>query len=159
MKWRVRVATKYVHEVEVEAKDWGDARMVASQMLPPTDEPHYIDTDVLLQLGEPWVSGGWVRLHSVKDVAVFDRAHGHKFTGQDVAILKIRLESLGLTVTDSWNGKGTNTVSFRCKGRQGVRQFTSEQLAMICCPRSDDDGCEDAEIIAGEMAAAMERDS
>lgn len=134
MRWRVQIELTRRFEVEVEAENSSEAYTVAREQ--NEAEGHAIDCDVLEQLGEPWLrSAYWYDLHGPADIVVAEPSFGHKFSFPDIALLKSRLEALGLEVFDSWNGGGCTTVSFRCRGRIGADDFTDEQRAAICAPR------------------------
>lgn len=143
-KWRVEVIehARYESTVEVEANDWSSARDAAFAKV--QESPHalgsvWFDTrpQGVIQLGEPWAkSYGWYMDGGVpSDIIVAQRSCGNAFTAEDVLILRARIEALGFGVVDSWNGAGTDTVSFRCTGRKGFTDLTAKQIAALVAPR------------------------
>ena len=141
-KWKVVVKATIRHQLEVVvvAKDWSEARELSfiearnKLKLPKTAS---IDGDCI-QLGEPWVySQGWYDLHGPSNVIVAKRATGNRFTREDIDLLSTRLNKIGFTVVDKWNGVGCPEGSFRCSGREGAKQFTKKQLKEFLSPRPD----------------------
>lgn len=138
-KWRLRLTVSYVQEVVVNADGYVDARDEAEKLRPTLDPDQCTyRADPLERLGEPWVNGRWYDLHGPGDVVVCERSFGNVFTEQEVDLLWNRLTSLGLEVTDRWNGIGTGSVSFRCKGRLGTEPFTEQEVRDLCAPRKED---------------------
>lgn len=147
-EWEAIIRIFNSETVKVKGKDWIAARANAYKRAEEIAAtiPFECDVDVTIekQLGEPWVlpfgGGPWYDLHGPGDVMVFERSTGNSFTADDVALLKRRIESLGLGVPDSWNGAGCNQVSYRCTGRKGTKQMTKKQTAMLLAPREGNDG-------------------
>jgi hypothetical protein len=131
--WIVEIRKTYTWRVKVQAKDYGDSKYKAEKIANPPCAAE-IDTvcHPIMQLGEPWVSGGWYDLHGPGDVVVMNRAYGNLFTLNEINLIIWRLEKLGLQVVDSWNITNSSQASFRCKGRKGTKQFTKKQLRFLC---------------------------
>ena len=144
VKWLVEVYATYRTMVEVEAVCYSDALRIGEGMRPELESPAQTGADVIAQLGEPWCYGGWHDLHQPGNVIVMERAHGYRYTEEEVDLLLGRVEELGLSVFDSWNGAaggGCGTVSFACKGRErigGDVPMSDEQQAALMAPRPKD---------------------
>ena len=144
-KTTFKVALKRVeiYHVEVSAEGYSEAIEAAAKKATLTHcEPveTFFSPYEVQQTGEPWVHVSWYDLHGPGDVVVGTRAIGNRFTAAEVDLIHTRLQSLGLKIEDSWNGSGTDTVSFRCSGRVGTNQFTKEQKNILNAPRPEDLG-------------------
>lgn len=150
-KWEVgyRLSLNAV-KTEVDADTYSEALTAAreageadAKSLGLTDVS--IEADVIRQTGEPWVVAGigggpWYDLHGPGDVIVLSRAHGNAFTQAQVDLLGERLAAMGLAVVASWNGAGTNQVSFRCRGRDGEGPMSEEHVKALLAPIPGPDG-------------------
>jgi hypothetical protein len=137
-KWRLRLTVSYVQEVVVDAYGYVDAIDEAEQLRPTLDPDRCTyRAEPLERLGEPWAVVGWYDLHGPGDVVLCSRSFGNVFTEQEVELLQNRLTSLGLEVTERWNGTGFGSVSFRCKGRLGTEPFTEQEVRDLCAPRKE----------------------
>lgn len=132
---KVTLSTTVSFQMECDDKSdvWTTARQKAHEHVLISDlRAGSVDA---VQLGEPWIdSCGWFDLHEPGDVFCFNRALGNQFCPSDIQLLTKRLATLGFRVVDSWN-TNSGCVSFRCEGRIGTDQITSEQRAMLEAPR------------------------
>lgn len=150
-KWEVDIVVRFVERVVVDADDWSGAVDAAEATNVWIENSERVsDVSPVRQVGEPWATAQWYDLHGQGDVIVAKRAFGNVFTERDIALLKTRLEEIGLSVLDHWNGAGCGTVSFRCAGRFSDGAHSEEWAAgwaavPICQPRPPDDGDSDAE--------------
>lgn len=137
--WVMTITRKQFYKVTLQAEDSSAAWEAGINLVDDNPSlPHEVGyvRGRMAQLGEPWAyCCGWYDLHGPGKVIVVDRADGNAYTKEDIVILRQRLESIGLTVQDSWNGAGCGQVSFECTGRNGVDQLTTEQLAILLAPR------------------------
>lgn len=157
--WQVRVVEKTRREttISVVADSWDDARQAAYEQaegaLSASERQIDYAIDPCQADGEPWVTmagdyeGGTgyymddQRPRRSHDVIVFETAKGHRFTKADVALLRSRIEAIGLRVDENWNGWnderqiGYATVSFRIGNRVERTPLTREQMTALCAPR------------------------
>lgn len=132
-EWEIEIVDRRSVCVRVQAASYGEARSAGEAAMVSGELGRHVN--VMRAHGEPWVTGGWYDLHEVGDVVVCERAYGNGFTEEEVQLLQERLEEMGLTVVESWNGAGSDTVSFRCTGRQRPRPMTKAQQRALCAPR------------------------
>lgn len=147
MRFKVHVKRTSFYNVEVEADSVGQAESFAQTAAIPSSVKLSVTSDAFVQLGEPWLYGSSGALASVdnthrfrpdgyldtKDLLVFERALGNRFTRNDVDLLKARAEASIGPVAEHWNGEGYNALSIRMAVPFG--QLTDEQVARIMAPR------------------------
>lgn len=136
MKYRVVVDIRKWVALEVEGADLGEVHAAARKAAEEDTAPFTYSTSLKTQIGEPWVySRGWYDVNS-RDIVFIERATGNVFTAEDIAVLRRRLEQIGLCVRECWNGDGCDQVSFRCSRRKGVKPMSTKHLAILLAPRS-----------------------
>lgn len=115
--WKVRVTYKSRQEalITVEADDYGSAHAAAQAAGEAAAPPgHDTFVDVVAQEGEPWVRFQYACRGADPTTIVLERATGHRFTKEDVTLLKERVASAGYAVLRHWNGEGIASVSIGC---------------------------------------------
>ena len=133
-KWLVEIVKTQRYTVEVDALMYHVAEEAALAVPAPETVEEETNTNVLKQLGEPWVS---LQEHSGGHgdyVVIFNRAYGYEFTYPDILLLTSRLESCrpDIKLSFHWNGEGSRTVSF---AHWKNSTFTDEERAFLCAPR------------------------
>ena len=136
---RVDAESRYKAEQAAEATYRTECQDLGSG--PPVHEDY--DADTLTQEGEPWVGGrdpdngqwrpdGYM---DTKDLLLFHRAYGHRFTDGEVLLLKARAEAAIGPVAEHWNGAGYGALSIRMAGPFG--ELTDAQVAALMAPRPE----------------------
>jgi hypothetical protein len=145
-RYKVRVRRKTIYDVEVSAETANQAAELAQAAPAPVDPELIIEADALCQEGEPWVYGwsgddpdnayhgrpdGYL---DTKDLLVFQRAHGNRFSREDVEVFLSRATTAIGPVRAHWNGAGTSGLSIQlCKP---FGSLSTDQVARIMAPRN-----------------------
>ena len=141
---RVRIRQTMTYEVEVEANDARIAEEAAGAA--PAPDAHTVtevtETNVLEQLGEPWVYG-WSgedtsntylgrpdQYLETEDLLVFRCPVGRVFTDSDVDTLRRRAEAVVGPVKEHWNGAGCGSLSIKMVDKFKKLDFSQVESLM-----------------------------
>lgn len=154
-KFLVRVTETRTYDLEIEGQTSSDAEDAAEGMpAPSSGVTEHVSQRAMLQIAGPWLT--WVRwcdLHGPSDVIVAEPKLGYVFDALDVEVLCARLELLGLTIVETWNGAGCATVSVKCTGRRSPAKLTDAERALLMAPRR---ATKAPAPLDGELASASE---
>lgn len=136
-KFLVRVTATRTYDLEIEAETRSDAEDACEGMPAPSNGvTEHVSHEAQLQISGPWLAYvNWYDLHGTGNVIVGEPKLGHSFDELDIELLCARLELLGLTILETWNGAGCTTVTVRCAGRRSPAKLTDAEIELLMAPR------------------------